>query len=122
MKNERKSYSRLIIIICLLLIFPVSSSTAGNREMVEDRTQEMDDLNKQMVGQIPDLPKNGKIDAKARVTNEGGRIIFDIYQVKTAVKEESMSFGGERQETETMEVLKPDTTKKKMEPSVSKSK
>lgn len=90
--------------------------------MVEDRTQEMDDLNKQMVGQIPDLPKNGKIDAKARVTNEGGRIIFDIYQVKTAVKEESMSFGGERQETETMEVLKPDTTKKKMEPSVSKSK
>lgn len=89
---------------------------------MENRTQEMDDLNKQMVGQIPNLPKNGKVDAKARVTNEGGKVIFDIYQVKTAVKEESMSFGGERQETETNEVLAPNTTGGKKKPSVSKSK
>ena len=73
----------------------------------------MDDLNKQMVGQIPNLPKDGKVDAKARVTNEGGSIIFDIYQVKTAVKEESMNFGGGRQETKTREVLMPDATEKK---------
>ena len=104
---------RLIIIICLLLIFPLLSSTAGNREIVEDRTEEMDNLNKQMVSQIPDLPKDGKVDAKARVTNEGGKIIFDIYHVKTAVKEESLNFDGGRQETESREVLMPDATKKK---------
>jgi len=86
--------------------------------MVEDRTEEMDDLNKQMVGQISDLPKDGKVDAKARVTNESGRTIFDIYHVKTDVKEESMNFGGGRQETETREVLLPNAAKK----SVSKSK
>jgi hypothetical protein len=120
MKNKQKSYLRLIIIICLLLIFPVSSSTAGNKEKVENRTQEMDDLNKQMVGQIPNLPKDGKVDAKARVTNEGGSIIFDIYQVKTVVKEESLNFGEGRQETETREVLLPDTAEKKKESSVSK--
>ena len=81
----------------------------------------MDDLNKQMVGQIPNLPKDGKVDAKARVTNEGGSIIFDIYQVKTSVKEERLNFGGGQPETETKEVLAPDATKKN-EPSVSKSK
>jgi len=122
MNKKQKSYSRFIVIICLLLIFPVSSSTAGNKEKVENRTQEMDDLNKQMVGQIPNLPKDGKVDAKARVTNEGGSIIFDIYQVKTVVKEESLNFGGGRQETETREELMPDTTEKKRESSVSKPK
>ncbi len=121
MKNKRKSYPRLIIIICLLLIFPVLPSTAGNREMVEERTQEMDDLNKQMVGQIPSLPKNGKVDAKARVTNEDGRIIFDIYHVKTSVKEESLNFGGGRQETESKETLMPDATEKTKKPTESKS-
>lgn len=73
----------------------------------------MDNLNKQMVSQIPDLPKDGKVDAKARVANEGGKIIFDIYHVKTAVKEESLNFYGGRQKTETKEVLMPDASKKK---------
>lgn len=81
--------------------------------MVENRTQEMDDLNKQMVGQIPDLPKDGKVDAKARVTNEGGKIIFDVYHVKSTVKEESLNFGGEKQEKQTKETLLPDTAKER---------
>jgi len=121
MKIKQKNSPRLIIAICLLLIFSVSSSTAGNKEKVENRTQEMDELNKQMVGQIPNLPKDGKVDAKARVTHEGGRIIFDIYQVKTAVKEETLNFGGERQETEAKDLLIPETSEKN-KPSVSKSK
>jgi hypothetical protein len=112
MKNKQKCCMGFIIIVYSLLIFPILSSTAGNREMVENRTQEMDDLNKQMVDQIPNLPKDGKVDAKARVTNERGRIIFDIYHVKTAVKEESLNIGGEGQRTEIRDVLLPDTTKK----------
>jgi len=90
--------------------------------MVEDRTQEMDALNKQMVGQIPNLPKDGKIDAKARVNNEGGKIVFDFYHVKTSVKEESLNFGGARQETESNETLMPDAAEKTKKPTVSKSK
>lgn len=89
--------------------------------MVEERTLEMDNLNKQMVGQIPDLPKDGRVDAKARITNESGKIIFDIYHVKTDVKEGSLNFGEGRQEIEIREVLLHDSTKKN-EPSVYKSK
>jgi hypothetical protein len=112
MKNKQKCCAGLFIILYVLLIFPPLSSTAGNREMVENRTQEMDDLNKQMVDQIPNLPKDGKVDAKARVTNEKGGIIFDIYHVKTAVKEESLNLGGEGKKTEIRNVLQPDTSKK----------
>jgi hypothetical protein len=121
-RNNHRSYQGLALFVCLFLIFSVASSTAGNKDMVENRTQEMDELNKQMVGQIPNLPKDGKVDAKARVTNEGGGIIFDVYQVKTVVKEESLNFGGgERQETESNEAPIPNSYEKK-KPSVSKSK
>jgi len=114
MNNKREIHIGLIIIIiCLIPVSPFISANAGNREMVETRTQEMDDLNKQMVGQIPDLPKDGKVDAKARVTNESGKINFDIYHVKTAIKEESLNFGEERQEKQTKEILLPDTAKEK---------
>lgn len=121
-KNKHKNYKVLVLVVCLFAVFSVALSTAGNKEMVDNRVQEMDDLNKQMVGQIPNLPKDGKVDAKARVTNEGGSIIFDVYQVKTVVKEESLNLGGgESNETGSTEVPVPIIPEKK-KPSVSKTK
>lgn len=73
--------------------------------MVENRTEEMDDQNKQMLKQIPNLPKSGKIDAKARVVDEGGNLIFDVYHIKTSVKEESIDFSGKQQKEEKKEKL-----------------
>lgn len=56
---------------------------AGNEEMVEDAVQELDKLNKQAVNQLPELPKDGKIDLKAGVTYENGSPIFDIFEQHT---------------------------------------
>ncbi|MFH2046652.1 MAG: hypothetical protein ABIK92_16070 [Pseudomonadota bacterium] len=67
----------------------------------------MDGQNKQMVRQIPNLPKNGIVGAKARVVTEEGNLVFDIYHVKTSVKEESIDFSGKKKNIETKEELIP---------------
>ena len=44
----------------------VPPSYAGNLEMVEERTEELDELNRQAVNQIPEeLPEDGQIELKA---------------------------------------------------------
>ena len=78
--------------VCLIACF-FSTSYAGNKEMVDERIQEMDDMNKQMVKQIPGLPRDGKVDAKARVSSESGKINFEVYQVKSVAKEATLDFG-----------------------------
>lgn len=75
-----------------LVCIPALSS-AGNREMIEDTVQELDELNKQAVSQIPDLPKDGKVYMKANVTyDKEGSPIFDIYykEISSPVKEEGI--------------------------------
>ena len=96
----------LFFVVCLL-----TSAFAGNKKLVDKRTVEMDGQNKQMVRQIPNLPKNGTVDAKARVVNEGGSLVFDIYHVKTSVKEESIDFSGKQKNKETKEeiISEPET-------------
>lgn len=80
--------------------------------MVDEKIQEMDDLNKQMVKQIPDLPKNGKVDAKARVSSESGKLNFEVYQVKSVAKEASLDFGGSGRKPENSDAVKPGELKK----------
>ncbi len=61
----------------------VFSVMAGNEKMVEDAVQELDKLNKQAVNQLPEHPKDGKIDLKAGVTYQDGSPIFDIFEQHT---------------------------------------
>lgn len=105
------------VLLAIILFFVVCLFTpafAGNKKMVDKRTVEMDGQNKQMVRQIPNLPKNGTVDAKARVVNEGGSLVFDIYHVKTSVKEESIDFSGKQKKKETNEeiISEPETKEK----------
>ena len=89
--------------------------------MVDERIQEMDDQNKQMVKQIPGLPRDGKVDAKAKVTSESGKINFEVYQVKSVTKEAPLDFLGGNRKPENDESPKPDELKKeKPEPIISK--
>lgn len=113
---------RLISLISVVFIVSAFSTvSAGNKEMVEERVQELDDLNKQMVKQIPGLPRDGKVDAKAKVINESGKINFEVYQVKSAAKEASLDFGGGQQKSESGAVPEPGELKKeKTVPDVSK--
>jgi hypothetical protein len=85
--------------ICIILtgVFLISGMTsfswAGNKEMVEDAVQDLDELNKQAVSQIPDIPKDGKVYLKANVTyDEKGSPVFDIYhkEISSPVQEKEI--------------------------------
>ncbi len=92
----------MISVFILLAVFVAGSYTfswAGNKQMVEKTVEELDELNKEAVQQIPDLPKDGKVDMKARVTYEKKKPVFDIYYKKTAEKEGSLNFNGKQQKT-----------------------
>ena len=106
--------------VCLIVFF-FSTSYAGNKDMVDERIKEMDDVNKQMVKQIPGLPMNGKVDAKAKVSSESGKIIFEVYQVKSVAKEANLDFGGGNKKPENDAAPEPgELTKEKTAPDASK--
>lgn len=66
-------------------------SWAGNKAMVEQRTRELDELNKQAVEQIPDLPQDGTVELKANVEHREGKIQFDIYHQKVYDEKEKIA-------------------------------
>ena len=72
--------------LCLLaltgavFVGSVMFAVAGNKQIVDQTIQELDELNKQAVEQLPDLPKDGTVNLKADVTYENGTPIFDIYE------------------------------------------
>lgn len=51
---------------------------AGNLEMVEKNVEELEAVNKKALGQIPQLPRDGRIDLKAYVRAEGGKSRIQI--------------------------------------------
>lgn len=94
----------LLVVIGLIQVIVCFPATAGNQDMVEKNVEELDELNKAAVRQIPDLPKNGKVELEADVSYKGGKPIFDIYYKKiTTEKEQDIHFN------------KGNTTNKKME-------
>lgn len=93
---------KTVSIFILLAVFMSGSYTfswAGNKQMVEKTVEELDELNKEAVQQIPDLPENGKVDIKARVTYEKKKPVFNIYYKKTAEKDGSINFNDQQQKT-----------------------
>jgi hypothetical protein len=89
--------------------------------MVDERIQEMDGLNKQMIKQIPGLPKDGKVDAKAKVSSESGKLNFEVYQIKSVAKEANLNFGGGEKKPENSAATESGELKKdKTVPDVSK--
>jgi len=80
----------LLLIAGSFLFFFFTVSWAGNKAMVEERTKELDELNKQAVQQIPDLPKDGTVELKANVKHREGKIQFDIYHQKVYDEEEKI--------------------------------
>ncbi len=64
----------------MVMIFPPGLSLAGNGPMVEKNIGELDRINKQAVGQIPDLPENGAVDLKANVKMEGDKANVKILE------------------------------------------
>lgn len=77
--------------LLVLLLLPASPlpgiGWAGNKKMVEERTKELDELNKQAVRQLPNLPRDGSIELKSNVTYEEGEIRFDAVEHQVTVQD-----------------------------------
>lgn len=56
------------------------AAVAGNLEMVEENVKELDELNKEVVRQIPDLPESGTVDLKAKVFFQDGSPLLGAYE------------------------------------------
>ncbi|KPJ97716.1 MAG: hypothetical protein AMK71_12795 [Nitrospira bacterium SG8_35_4] len=81
------------------VLYCSSLSLAGNKQMVEQSVAELDELNRQAVRQIPDLPESGQVRIKADVTYEKDSPVFDIhYREVTGEKEGTLDFGGTKEE------------------------
>jgi hypothetical protein len=93
----------LVILLLGGVLYCSSFSLAGNKQMVEKSVEELDELNRQAVQQIPDLPESGQVKIKADVTYEKDSPVFDIrYKEITGEKEGTINFG-ENQDNETNE-------------------
>ncbi len=60
------------------LFVSVSVALAGNKEMVEKSVSELDSLNREVMQQIPELPRDGHIRIKAGITQTGIKRGIDI--------------------------------------------
>ena len=72
---------------CLTVLFAVLAlalpALAGNQRIIERRIQELDQVNRQAVSQLSELPQNGTIQLKARVLPEAnGKVRLQIYDRK----------------------------------------
>jgi len=72
---------------CIIGIFFVITTSsllwAGNKEMVENRVDELDKLNKEAVNRIAGQPESGKINIKVRVIPEKDGYRFEAVDKET---------------------------------------
>ncbi len=102
-----------IIISCFLITGYSSMSIAGNKRMVEENVEELDELNKKAVKQIPDLPKKGQVDMKTDVTYEKEEPVFNLrYKKITSEKEGKINFGTNQVKKTTKKSLSEETNDK----------
>ncbi|MFQ5561183.1 MAG: hypothetical protein ACE5FU_11450 [Nitrospinota bacterium] len=68
---------------------------AGNREMVEKKITELDELNKKIVKKtVLEIPKEGVIQTRAKVLNKTGENKFKVIdQTVSPIEEKSIGMG-----------------------------
>lgn len=66
------------LVLVGLFLTPVSPAIAGNKEIVEERVQELGEVNEQAVRQIEDLPSHGQVEIKADVREQEGEPVIEI--------------------------------------------
>lgn len=96
--KSRPFFLWIMPVVCLVIaVGSVPRSLAGNKKMVEERVRELDEMNKQVVRQIPDLPKDGTIYLKGKASYKEGEIRFDATdkQIVTPDGAVHQSVGGE---------------------------
>lgn len=62
----KQRLSHVILFTALLVCWPLAASS-GNLSLIEKRLIELDKLNKQAVGKVGELPRNGSVEIEAKV-------------------------------------------------------
>jgi hypothetical protein len=75
-------YSPFYILWAGLIVFIHPPALAGNKGMIENRIQELNDLNKDAIEQIANIPGNAVINIKAKARPYGQGYSFDIDEKK----------------------------------------
>jgi len=76
------------LLSCLLLTAFSPYSAAGNKQMVDKSVNELDELNKEAVRQIPDLPEKGHVNMKTDVTYEQEEPVFNLRYKKITTEKD----------------------------------
>jgi hypothetical protein len=89
MTTNGRSLSNLLVLssccVVLLLWHPLQAG-CGNLEMVEKNVAELETVNRDAVKQIGGLPRDGTVDLKAYVTEEGNKKSIRIVEKKIVIK------------------------------------
>lgn len=80
-----------MIVLLAGLGMSLTPAWAGNRAMIERRIAELDHLNRQVVGRLPDLPRDGRVAFRGRVSPDGR--ILEPMAVRRSARELKTVFG-----------------------------
>lgn len=92
----------LCLICFLVFAFFCSLSWAGNKKLIQQRVQELGELNQFVVNRIPGVPRYGHIILKVMVLNKECMIDFNILQQEVTVTEtkiDTINFDNNQQRT-----------------------
>ena len=77
-----------ICLICFLaLTLFCSISWAGNKKLIQQRVQELEELNRSVLHRIPGMPRYGHIILKVKVLSKESTMDFNILQREVTVTE-----------------------------------
>jgi hypothetical protein len=97
----------LLVIKCVFaLVITCSLTWAGNEEVIEERIEELDALNKEVIKQVPGVPENGKINLKAGIIQKDGTVDLTILQKEIdaiETKSSTIKLGSYQQEKTEIE-------------------
>ena len=72
------SFKKLSVSIMVIMGLVASDVLAGNREMIENNVRELDELNRDIIRQIPELPSRGVVEVDANVLYQKGLPVFEF--------------------------------------------
>lgn len=72
------SIKKLSVSIMVVMGLVAPYVLAGNREMIEENVRELDELNRDAIRHIPELPSRGVVEVEAYVLYQKGLPVFEF--------------------------------------------
>lgn len=82
---------KVIIFLSLFLYITTAVTTAhaaSNTHLIEERVETMEKINQEALKQVPEIPRDGRIELEAEGYERGGNIEIEVKRYKVAPLEE----------------------------------